>query len=274
MNEILTRTWKLLQGNWILLSVLMLETLVLLIFKGGQMMFSGNAALEMALFFLHMAVLAGWTYQMKAVMLRPEHRTNWDDFFTGVARYFTPLMVGGAVFLGLCLTGLLLSVMLGQALVGLPDDKILTEMGKLVQQEKTSEILAFLQKNPVALEQMQRWALVVFSGLLVLAGFASTLFFWTQWVVLGDLAWNPAWRHSQRTVFRHWRPLLLLSLIWGVPTLLLQAGLFLGDVVALVAFLGSLVLKTYFSLLFCQFLLDREPEAVTPLLDTSAQGKA
>ncbi|PKL78443.1 MAG: hypothetical protein CVV27_03305 [Candidatus Melainabacteria bacterium HGW-Melainabacteria-1] len=266
MNEILTRSWRLLTSNWMLLSVLILETLILLVFKGGQVGMTPNLMLEMALYFFHLAVLAGWLFMIKAVLLRADHRASWDDFFNGVARYFTPLLGGGAMFLMVCLLGLLMAVSLATGLAGEPDMKLVEQFWQLLQANKTTELDKLMQQHPAVVEQLERWVGVLVAGLALLGLYALSLCFWTYWVVLGDLGWIKAWRSSQLSLRKHFKPLLFLGLVWLMPTLLIHAGLLSGlGPIQMAAFFLSLLAKVYFTLLFCHFLVLAEPEGVTPL---------
>lgn len=266
MKDLLSRTWQLLQTNWILLTVVIAETLVMLIFKGGQVGMSPNLMLEMAVFFFHLAVLGGWLYQMKAVVLRENHRANWDDFFNGVAKYFSPLLGGGAMFLVICMVGLLLSVALATAVNGELNQPLIEKLSQLMQQNKTGEIEKILTAQSAELAQLERWMLTMLGGLLVLGIYCLSLCFWSHWCVLGDTGWSLAWTNSQQTLRKHWKPLLGLGLIWILPTGLMTIMLYSGiQPLALMAMLLGLIVKTYFTLLFVQFLVLAEPERVAPL---------
>lgn len=266
MNQYLSRTWVLLRGNWILLSILILETLVMLIFKGGEVGLTPNFSLEIALYFFHLAVLGGWLFQMKRVVLDPGHRTNWDDFFHGVARYFGPMLGGGAMFMLVSLMGVALSMALAGALSGPPDMKLVEQLWQLMQTEKTQQLQAMVQQPSPAMLQLESWIMTFLGGIFVLGVFTSTLSFWTHWCVLSDSSWIKAWSSSQQTLFRHWKAVLWLGLIWLFPTGMIYTG-FLSGVppIAMVAFFLSLLAKTYFSLLFCLFLSELEPDRVVPV---------
>lgn len=266
MKDLLSRTWKLLQNNWILLTVMIAETLVMLIFKGGQVGMSPNLVLEMAVFFFHLAVLAGWLYQMKSIVLRENYRSTWDDFFNGVARYFSPLLGGGAMFLVICMVGLLLSVALATAINGELNQPLVEKLSLLMQENKTGEIEKIIVAQSADMTQLQNWMLTLLGGLLLLALYCLSLCFWSHWCVLGDTGWSQAWTNSQQTLRKHWKPLLGLGLIWILPTGLLTFMLYSGvQPLALMAMLLGLIVKTYFTLLFVQFLVLAEPERVTPL---------
>lgn len=269
MQNLLTQTWALLQRNWILLGILMLETLIQLVFKGGQLGPGINPFQTVALSFFHLAVLAGWLYQMKVILLRENHRTHWGDFFDGVARYFSAMMGGGVMFLFLLITGLLLSTMLAQLVAGTPNEQLVQKLAELWQAGKHQELEHLIAQNQEALKQIGTWATVVLAGMSLVGLYALTLAFWTHWVVLGNQRWTQAWRSSQQVMFRHWKPLFLLGLIWTAPNLLLLGLLLSGDtLLQFVALMGSLFAKTYFTLMFMYFLLLIEPKQITPLLET------
>lgn len=270
MNDLLTRTWYLLQNNWILLSVLIVESLVQLIFKGGKLGPGNNMMLEIALYFFHLAVLAGWLYQMKVVLMRENHRSTWDDFLNGVARYFNVLMGGGGMFFFLIFMGFMLSVMLAQMVAGMPDEGLLQKVTEFWQAGKTAEIERLIQDNQEAVQQLSFWVMTLLVGLFLVAVYAVSLSFWTYWAVLSNLNWPQAWRSSQATVKKHWKSLTYLGLICLVPTAIIIAGFFSGNpVVQFVAYFASLLAKVYFSLLFMQFLFLAEPELITPLLENT-----
>lgn len=276
MNDLLTRTWTLLRGNWILLSILVIETMVMLMFKGGEVAMSPNFTLELALYFFHLAVLAGWLFQMKRVALDASHRTTWDDFFNGVARYFGPLLGGGAMFLLVCLLGIVLAMGLAGAIAGQPDLKLVTQLWQLVQAEKVQELQKLFEAQSPGLQQLESWVLTCLGGLSLLGIYTATLCFWTQWCVLADSNWLKAWSNSQRVMFKHWKPMLWVGMVWLLPTVVCNLGLFSGFApIVMVAFFLSLLAKTYFTLLFCLLLIELEPEKITPLPPaTSLRGQA
>lgn len=270
MNDLLGRTWQLLRGNWILLSILILETLIMLVFKGGDIGMTPNPTLEIALYFFHLAVLGGWLFQMKRVILEREHRASWDDFFNGVARYFGPLLGGGAMFLLVCMLGAVLALALAGGIAGPPDMKLVEQIWQLVQAEKIKELETLLQSQTPAIQQLATWVMTFLGGLGLLGLYSATLCFWTQWCVLADSSWPKAWGRSQRTVLRHWKPMLWLGLIWLLPTLVVYGGMFSGvSLLTMLAFFASLLAKTYFTLLFCLFLAELEPDQMTPVAPAS-----
>jgi len=272
MGDLLTRTWGLLQNNWILLAVLVLESLVQLVFKGGRLGPSNNMMLEIALYFFHLAVLAGWLYQMKAILIRESHKANWDDFLNGVARYFNALMGGGAMFFFVVFMGFMLSVTLAQMVAGMPDEGFLRQLSELWQAGKTTEIERVLQANQEAVQQLSLWGLTLLMGLLMIGIYAITLSFWTHWTVLSTLNWPQAWRSSRATIKKHWKVLSYLGVICLVPSLIIFAGFFSGNpVVQFVAYLASLFAKLYFTLLFMQFLVLAEPDQISPLLEDNQE---
>lgn len=266
MNELLVGSWQLMQRNWILLTVVMLETLILLLVKGGQVGLSPDVFLEMVLFFFHLAVLGGWLNQIKVILLDPGQRASWDDFFNGVARYFGQMLAGGAMFLFVCLLGFLVATSLAGAFAGVPDTKLVEEISKLVQANKLTELEALMKAKPDLFAQLNRWVGVLMAGLVVLALYCASIAFWTHWTVLGNQTWIASWRSSQKVMRRHWKPMLYLGMLWLVPTALLQGTLLTGlDALVLAGFLLGLLAKTYFTLLFCNFLVKAEPELVAPL---------
>lgn len=274
MNDILIRTWVLLKGNWILLSILILETLVMLVFKGGQVGLTPNLFQEMALYFFHLAVLGGWLYQMKTVILHPNHRTGWDDFFNGVARYARQLIGGGAMFMLVCLLGGILALGVAGGLAGPPDMKLMDQIWQLLQANKMHELEVLMQQQSAAFQQLEQWLASFLAGLALLGLYTMTLCFWTHWCVLADSSWIRAWSRSQQILRKHWKPLLWLGMIWAAPTLLIHVGILSGiSALAILAFFLSLLAKTYFTLLFCLFLCELEPADVAPLLAPTAPPK-
>lgn len=270
MQTLLSETWRLLLRNNILLTVIIFETLILLFFRGGQLAFGLNPLMEMALYFFHLAVLAGWLYQMKHIIVRPEERVGFGHFLDGVARYFQPMMAGGALFVLICILGFMLAIGLASLLIGAPDETLLTKISELIQQEKFTEIEPLLQASPEATQQLLSWAMSFLGGLTLLGLYLATLFFWTQWIVLADMRWPQAWRRSQVIMFKQWKALIWLSLVWLIPHLFIYGGLFSGNtVVTVIAFFLLLLAKAYFALLFMRFLALAEPENVTPLEPSS-----
>jgi hypothetical protein len=88
---------------------------------------------------------------------------------------------------------------------------------------------------------------------------------------LADGGWIQAWRLSRQTILKHWKPLFLLGLIWALPTAFFQLLLFTGiELLALSGMMLGLIVKTYFTLLFCNFLVQQQPEQVKPLSENAA----
>lgn len=277
MQTLLTQTWSLLQRNWILLWVVVGEAVVFALVQGGGANY--NPIFLMALYFFHLAVLAGWLYQMKAVVLREEHSTSFDDFFEGVARYFLPLMGGGSMFVFLWMMALIFGLIFAQLLGGAPEgamqeqmQPVMEQLTQLVQAGKAEEAQLLLDQHPAMLKMMTRWVFALLLVAAVVGLYCVTLCFWTHWAVLSDMRWMHAWRKSRETLWRHWRSLTVIGFVWLLPwsfaRFLSIGGALAGNpVFALVGKALLLVVNTYFSLLFINYLIHIDRESITPLLD-------
>lgn len=150
--------------------------------------------------------------------------------------------------------------------MGPPDEKLMTQIWQLLQGEKTQEVMKLIEAQSPAMVQLQSWVMTFLGGLFLLAIYTTTLCFWTHWCVLADSSWLKAWSISQKTLRKHWKPMLWLGMIWMAPTLLINLGILSGIApIAVVAFFLSLLAKTFFTLLFCLFLIEQEPGLIKAL---------
>jgi hypothetical protein len=76
-------------------------------------------------------------------------------------------------------------------------------------------------------------------------------------------------------VFKFWKVLLFLGFAWLIPHAVLFAGMLSNNpVIGGLVFLGGLLSKTYFTLLFVHFLVLAEPDLISPLQTESAADRA
>lgn len=266
MSQLLVRTWQLLSQNRILLAPVLFETLIILLFTGGGGMMDSNPISSLALFFLHQALLGGWLYQMKIVLLERSKPASWDDFFEGVARYFWPLLAGSSMFFLILIMLLSLCSMIAEAWLGPLDTRFLEKLLPLLQGGETAQIEALFKQNEAAVQLMLQWAGVFAVGLAILAVVAILTSFWQQYVVLSGMSWLNAWKNSKNLIFRHLGALSLLGLFWLLPTLLLQILMMSRQpLLSILALTGDILAKAYFTLLFSHALLQLDREQVTPL---------
>lgn len=266
MNQILVRTWQLLSQNRILLIPVLFETLLILLLAGGNPMMAGNSFSSLALFFLHQALLGGWLYQMKIVLLQRNQPVSWDDFFEGVARFFWPLLAGASMFFLIFILLLSLCSLIAEILWGPLDTQFLETLLPLLQAGETEKILSLLQKNEATVQRLLQWGGIFVVGMAVMAIIAILTSLWQQYTVFAGMNWLSAWKHSKNFVLSHIKPLSLLGLYWFLSTLLLQIFLISRQpLLNILGLTGDILAKAYFTLLFSHALLLLDREWVTPL---------
>lgn len=266
MNEILVRTWQLLSQNWILLGPVLIETVIMLVFTSGGGMGEGSAMSILALFFLHQALLGGWLYQMKIVLLQREPKTSLDDFFEGLARYFWPMLNGASVFFLLFMLLFMLGSLLSEAWFGPLDQGLIEKALPLVQNGNLEKLQSLMQTEAAKVLVFLQWAQVLVGAFTLLAIVAVVTSFWQQYCVLGQLTWWQAWKRSKNLIFKFPGKITYLGFLWLIPTVILQFFMLSGQAVLQILAMGlDLVVKTYFTLLFCQIVFDLDRESVTPL---------
>jgi hypothetical protein len=272
MSDILVQTWHLLRQNWILLGPVLIETVIMLIFTSGGGWAGANGVSTLALFFLHQALLGGWLYQMKIVLLQRETKVSFDDFFEGLARYFWPMLNGASVFFLLLMMILLLCSILAESWFGPVDPALLDKFVAPMQNGDLEKVRVIMEQEGERILVFLKWAQVFLGGLTLLGLLAVVTSFWQQYCVMGQMTWIKAWKCSKNLIFKHPAQITYLGLLWLVPSVLLQAMLLSGQAVLQVFALGlDLVTKTYFTLLFCNLVLKLDSENVTPLPTTSVE---
>jgi hypothetical protein len=266
MNNLLVQTWQLLRKYRLLLAPVALESLIMILFTGGRGFLDGNHISSLALFFLHQALLAGWLYQMKIILLERTAPISWDDFFEGVGRYFWPLLSGASMFFLLLMVDLSLCSVIAENLFGALDTAFLEKVMPLLQKGDSAGLEKLLTQNRAIVTQLMQWSGVLLSGLAVMGIILALTSFWQSYCVLADQTWVKGWKSSQRLIFRHPGKMTYLGLLWLLPTLFVQVLLLNNQPLLLVTGLSLDILsKTYFTLLFNHAVLQLDRASITPL---------
>lgn len=275
MNDILVRTWQLLSQNWILLGPVLIETLIMLVFSGAGGLGEGNVLSILAFFFLHQALLGGWLYQMKVVLLQREPKVAMDDFFEGLARYFWPMLNGASVFFLLFMLLFMLGSLLSDALFGPLDQTLIEKALPLVQNGDLEKLQALMQTEAAKVLVFLQWAQVFVGAFTLLAIVGVVTSFWQQYCVLGQMSWWQAWKRSKDLIFKFPGKITYFGFIWLIPSVILQFFLLSGQPLLQILGMGlDVLVKAYFTLLFCQIVLDLDRESVSPLPENQEGRKA
>lgn len=254
MNNLLLRTWQLLQGNAYLLLPVFAESFFLLLVTGGGGVAAMNGITMVSLFFLHQAITAGWIYQMKKLWQEPTRRPTWDEFLEGIARYFWVLLSGNSALVLLFLMILWISSTIASGFLGEPDLKLAEQLLELLQNGKSQDMQTLLQQQAQSVAQLANWAQFILIGLVSFAILLALIFLWPQYCVMYDQTWLQAWRSSRITLFSHLRWSTLLGALWLLFTVLVLIGDLSGSpLFQILAYGLNLVSKAYFTLLFCGF---------------------
>lgn len=210
--------------------------------------------------FLHTAVTAGWLTLMRQVLQGKP--AVWGDFLEGIGRYFNILLMGQIVLAlvwmvvgGMCLYG-------AYQIAGGPLDKAL----HLANLEALKTWLASFAPEQILVYALFGGVFFVFWGL-----FSWYTLLWQAYVVLGNVGWRQAFRHSYQTVVVFgWALLFMLVMQFSTLALLTQLTFSGGALFATFGFMGQVVWTTFFTLLYA-VVVNRElfPSAPTEGQDLS-----
>lgn len=270
IRALTARAWALLQNNWILFGLMMLETLFTLFLLGGQ---AGglNPLLFVLMIYLHLVVLGGWFYQMKRIVLQPEYRTTWSDFFSGVSLHAGRMLVGGGYLLLVLLAVMFVSSVAINVAVPAPQTEVLTELQNLAAAGDNQKLWDFVQAQPELQSQIGKVLVIFFAAMGVLGLFLLSIFFWPYNVVLYGMRWREAWRFSRRFMMQAWRPLLPLAAAWTMVHVFFVLSALTGQVlIVMLTYIAYLLAKTLLPLMTLLFLVDYAPEQLTPLEEEPA----
>lgn len=259
MSVILARTWENLRNNWILF----LPIIVLGLFV--RVMGSMNAELTglyfISIFLLDRAMKAGLLNQMKNIVLTPERRTNFNDFYEGVARYFWSLAGGSIAFIVMALIILSTTLYIADNIVGEVNSEQVQELWKSYTTQSATPTGVNDYSVQKDYEHTYRWLSIALIGIVLILGLGAIIFLWPQYCVFKNETWLEAWQDSQNIVFRYWTGCVYLGTFWLIPTAMVYLGLMSSSpLIQLMAFVTDLFLKTFFLLMFCQFVLMADPD--------------
>ena len=237
VKEILLQSGRLLRRHPVLVLPVVAGALSFQISMGGQ----GSASLPIivAFWLLDLALTAGLLS-----MIRSYHQaeaSGWDAFLIGIGRYFTPILTGSLVQLGLVFLTLVPILALLKTSVGIPDIKPL--MNGVIP-------------TPEQADQIGQWtaALVAWGAVWGIVYFFLAL--WKQVIVVQGTSWLQAWKASASIVRGHWLHITAILTLQGLglafgaaPVLARMDGLSeLGAVV-------MLLVNCYFSVVMMVVLL-------------------
>ncbi len=264
-KALMARSWYVLQRNWILFAIMLIET-CLVLFIWGQGGFSFNPLLLILLMYLHLAILSGWFYQMKRVAMAPESRTSWNDFFSGVSMYTGRMLAGGGYLLLICMGAFFAISLAINLVVTQPEPAVMEQLQSIAAKGENRAMWDYVQSQPELQGQLYKAAMVIAAGAVILGLFLLSLFFWPYSVVLHDSRWRQAWKFSQRFIRQAWRPLLPLAGMWLGIHVLFLGSLFTNQVILItLVYFGYLLMKTLLPLMTVMFLVDYTPERLSPV---------
>lgn len=212
-----------------------------------------------ALFFINVAIGAGWTQQIKVILTSKEKKVSFDDFLQGIGKYFGVVSSGSIVLLLLFgITFVMLLNYLESSITITPKNlEEIKEFAKVIKELDEIKITSQVDKISPEVQNIFSTYIIALASYI---GIASTLYFfiglWSQIAVFKGLSWSQSWKDSFLMIKKNFWSYTFLSLVqlWFTFIIFTSSFYFREPFLGLLNIIFSIIVDTYFNLLFCLFI--------------------
>lgn len=212
-----------------------------------------------ALFFINVAMGAGWTQQIKVILTSKEKKSTFDDFLQGIGKYFSVVSSGSIVLLllfGVTFIGLLNYLENSIAITpkNIEEIKSFVKILKELDEVKITE--QFDKVTPEVRSIFSSYTTAIAGYIIVASTFYFFIGLWSQIAVFKGVSWFNSFKESSLMIRKNFWSYTFLTLVqlWFTFIVFSSSLFFREPFLALLNIIFSIIVDTYFNLLFCLFI--------------------